>query len=48
MRVTVKMTLLLSEILQMDELMGSEHMSILAQWLSSEIKLRSTHCDRYG
>ena len=40
--------LLLSEILRKDELIGYEHTSRLAQWLSSEIKLRSTHCARYG
>jgi len=32
---TMTMPLLLSEILQMDELMGSEHTSTLVQWLSS-------------
>jgi len=41
---TMTMPLLLSEILQMDELMGSEHPSTLVQWLSSEIKLRSALC----
>jgi len=40
--------LLLSEILQNGDLIGYEHTNRLAQWLSSEIKLSSAHCARYG